>query len=290
MKKYIICLFFIAMWPLTAHAELTVYFFDVGQGDSALVLCDGESMIIDGGPASASDFLYSFIRNTLKLKSLDYMVATHPHEDHIGGLPAVLSAVPVDLILSPTSDWDNDRFQILKRYADAQKAPLLIAYEGDTLHLGGATITILHSWFDAWTTNDMSIVLRVDYGETSILFTGDAEYMSEYMMIDAGYNLQADILKVGHHGSHTSSSMEFLQAVNPSYAVISCGRANGYGHPHQETLDSLKSINAQVFRTDLQGTIICVSDGDTITFIPERETNEDLYMSPQVAVTSEPEE
>ena len=281
VKRIIVLLLLLFFLPVSAFADLTIYYFDVGQADAALICCDGETMIIDGGTSSASDFLYSFIRNTLKLDHLDYMIASHPHEDHIGGLPAVLNAVPVDLILSPTDEWDSERFRDIEKYADAQGAPIIVPEEGDTLHLGGATVTILHSWFDAWTTNDMSIVLRIDYGTTSFIFTGDAEYTSEYMMIDSGLPLAADVLKVGHHGSATSSSTEFLEAVHPKYAVISCGHYNGYGHPHQETLDSLKAFDVNVFRTDLQGTIICRSDGENISFLPERETEEDLFSSPR---------
>ncbi len=280
MKSKLALLLLILFLPVSALADLTIYYFDVGQGDAALVCCDGESMMIDGGPGSVSGFLYSYIRNTLQLDHLDYMVATHPHEDHIGGLPAVLNAVPVDLILSPTNRWDSARFRAIEEYADVQGAPIIVPAEGDTLHLGGATITILHCWFDAWTTNDMSIVLRVDYGNTSFLFTGDAEYTSEYMMIDSGLPLAADVLKVGHHGSTTSTTKEFLEAVHPEFAVISCGKYNSYGHPHQETLDSLKSLGTEVFRTDLQGTINCRSDGTSISFLPERETEEDVFASP----------
>ena len=121
---------------------------------------------------------------------------------------------------------------------------------------------VLHCWPEAWETNDMSIVLRVDYGDTSFLFTGDAEYMSEYMMLDSGWELKADVLKVGHHGSDTSSTQEFIDAVQPDYAVISCGKNNPYGHPAEEVLERLKECT--VLRTDELGTVIMLSDGENI--------------------------
>ena len=270
----------LALLVQTASADLAIHFLDVGQGDAAIILCDGESMVIDGGPPSASSFIYSYIRNTLELEHIDYVIATHPHDDHIGGIAAVLNAVPVDLILTPVLEWDTKRFAAVVRYADMQGASLVAPDEGDVLHLGGAKVTVLHCWPDAWTTNDMSICVRIDYGQTSFVFTGDAEYMSEFMMIDTGRPLKADVLKVGHHGSSTSSTMELLLAVDPTYAVISCGRDNSFGHPHGETLDKLKSLDVQLYRTDLQGTVYCESDGETITFSTEKTTAEDLFIPP----------
>ncbi len=288
MKKVLIWLIVFLLLPLSASADLQVYFLDVGQGDSTLVVCDGESMIIDGGPLSTSDFLYSFIRNTLKLDHMDYMISTHPHEDHVGGLAAVLNAVPVDLILTPTTEWDSKKFESMKTYAAMQGTPISIPNEGDTLHLGGATITILHCWPEARDysgTNDMSIVVRIDYGKTSFIITGDAEMYSEYMMIDSGLPLKADVLRVAHHGSYTACSQQFIDAVDPTYAVISCGEGNSYGHPHQVVLDRL--TNTKLYRTDLQGTILCVSDGTKITFSTERETQENVFIAP---ATIEPEQ
>ena len=252
MRKILIWILVFVLLPLSALADLQVYFLDVGQGDSTLVICDGESMIIDGGPASASEFLYAFIRDTLKLEHMDYVISTHPHEDHVGGISAVLNAVPVDLILSPLTEWNSKKFESMKSLASKQGAPIIVPDEGDTLRLGGATVTVLHCWPEAGTyttTNDTSIVVRIVYGEASIIVTGDAEYTSEYMMIDSGLPLKADVLRVGHHGSYTSTTQEFLEAVGPQYAVISCGKGNDYGHPHQVTLNKLAGI--ELYRTDL---------------------------------------
>lgn len=263
-----------------SKADLTIHFLDVGQGDAAIIQCDGEAMMIDGGPSAASSFVYSYLRNTLKLTLLDYMIATHPHEDHIGGLAGALNAVPVDLILSPITNGDTPPFQALKKYADLQGTPIVVPYEGDQFRLGDAMVYVLHCWPDAWSINDMSIVVRIVYGDTSFMFTGDAEYMSEYMMIDSGMDLKSDVLKVGHHGSSSSSTAEFLQAVSPEYAVISCGKDNDYKHPRPEPLETLKGMQIELFRTDMQGTIICHSDGQSITFETEKKTDEDLFKSP----------
>ena len=246
-----------------AFADLQVTFLDVGQGDAAIVTCDGESMVIDGGLPGSSALMYARCR---ELSNIRYIVATHPHDDHIGGLPAVLNAAPVELILSPVTEWDTNAFNDLSYYASEQGTPIVVPGERDQLPLGEATVTILHCWTEAWATNDMSICLRIDYGETSFLFTGDAEWTSEYMMLDSGMQLGATVLKVGHHGSLTSSTLEFLEAVHPDWAIISCGEDNEYGHPAQETLDALSAVGASVLRTDLSGTISVTSDGERLSW------------------------
>lgn len=268
MKKMFAILLLFLFLPISAFADLQVHFLDVGQGDCTVILCDGEAMVIDGGPANASSFVYSYIKNTLNLEHVDYVISTHPHLDHVYGLSAVLNAVPVDLILTPVLKWDSKAFNSMLKFAEAQGAPLVVPTEGDMLQLGDAVITILHCWPEAieyGRTNDSSIVTRIDYGETSFIITGDAEDWSEYMMIDSGMNLKADVLRVSHHGSYTGSTSEFLKAVKPDYGVISVGKGNGYGHPHQEVLDRLLEVGAKVLRTDEQGTIIMESDGTTIT-------------------------
>ena len=254
-------LLLLCLTPGVALADLSVHFLDVGQGDAALVICDGEAMLIDGGPGSASQFIYTWLRQETDMLSV--MIATHPHDDHIGGLAAALNSVPVDVIYSPVTSWDSKAWQSLERYASAQGTPIVVPNEGDTFALGSAEVTILHCWPEAWTENDMSIVLRVDYGTTSFLFTGDAEEMSEYMMLTDNVPLKADVLKVAHHGSRYSSTPEFIQAVSPLWAVISCGAGNSYGHPHEETLAALGS--AQILRTDQLGTIVFHSDGTSLT-------------------------
>lgn len=214
------------------------------------------------------------------------MISTHPHEDHLSALVAVLNAVPADLILSPVTEWNTKRFEHFMEYADMQGTPVSVPSVGDTMQLGGATVTVLHCWPESvlWQendVNDMSIAVRIDYGETSIIITGDAEATSEYMMMDSGMPLRADVLRIAHHGSMYSTTESFLKAVSPRYAVISCGKGNDNFHPHGRVLNLLKGENVWLFRTDLQGTVKCVSDGKDIKFSVDRWADkEDLYMAP----------
>ena len=233
-------------------------------------------MIIDGGPYGASGKVYSYVRKTLNLRHVDYLVSTHPHVDHVYGLSTVLNAAQVDLVLSPVLQWDSRSFNAMLKYAKKQDAPVTVPEEGDTLKLGNAVVTILHCWPEAIRenrTNDSSIVLRIDYGNTSFLFTGDAEDWSEYMMIDRGAPLKANVLKVSHHGSATASTLEFLKAVSPEYAVISVGADNEHGHPHGIVLSRLESLRCTVLRTDRLGTVVMRSDGESIRIREEKNVN-----------------
>lgn len=265
MKRSVIAVFLLfLLLPSLVLADLEVHFLDVGQGDCAVVLCGGESMVIDGGPKSASHYVYSYIRDTLQLTQIDYVISTHPHADHVGGLAAVMNAAPVDLLLTPVLEWESEAFNDMIQYADAQGTVISIPYQYDELKLGDAVVTILLCWPEAiqyGRTNDSSIILRIDYRETSFLFTGDAEDWTEGMLFDDNVNLKADVLKVAHHGSSHSSSLPFLQAVSPEYAVISVGKGNQYGHPHRAVLDNLKTLGAGTLRTDELGTVIIQSDG-----------------------------
>ena len=276
MKRILLLLMCFLLFPCFAFADMTVYFIDVGQGDSALIVCEGDAMIIDGGVPGSK--VYSFIKEH-GITKLEYMISTHPDEDHVGGLAGVLNAVPVETIFSPVKEWDTKAFKDFKNYADKQGAPISRPYVGDEFYLGGATFKILSCDCSAKTPNEMSICLRIEYGETSFLFTGDVEGYALYQLLTLNAPLQANVLKVSHHGSDKSNPEELLRLVKPEYAVISCGK-NNYGHPAETTLNMLKNQDVDLFRTDLQGTITCVSDGKTITITPEHTAQSDLYAAP----------
>lgn len=262
----IIFLCIIGLWG-SAHADLDIHFIDVGQADAAVIICDGASMMIDGGNVGDSQLIYSYLKNTLKLQSLDVMIATHPHEDHIGGLAAALNCAPANIIYSPVTEYESVAFANLKKYATSD---LTVPDIGEHFQLGSAVVTIINVSDTAYeTVNDWSIVARIDYGETSFLFTGDASTLAEADMLANNVDLNCDVLKVGHHGSTSSSTTPFLQAVSPDYAIISVGKENQYGLPNEVVLQRLISFNTTIYRTDQSGTIICHSDGSTITFTTE---------------------
>ena len=284
MRKLIPVLVVILMLCGTALADMDVYYLDVGQADAAVVVCDNEVMMIDGGNPKDSQFIYSFLKNTLGIDSIDIVVATHPHDDHIGGLPAALNAVDAGLILSPVSEYDSKRFSSLLKYAPQG---VTVPNVDDTYHLGDAVITILDPAAAFGDINDWSIVLRIDYGSTSFLFTGDASADAEWDMLSRGADLDCDVLKVGHHGSESSSSAAFLKAAAPDYAVISVGLVNSFGHPSVNTIDRLTAVGASIYRTDMNGTIRCHSNGRTLSFQTEKSVKSEQHSD--AAVTSDKE-
>ncbi len=252
-----------------AGETLEVHFIDVGQADSALLLCGGQAMLIDGGNAQDSSLVVSYLEK-LEVSHLDYVVCTHAHEDHVGGLSGPLNTCTAASVLSPSSQYESKAFESFIKYTQAQGLFPRRPAPDETFSLGGATVTVLGPRLDYEQVNDTSIVLRVVFGETSFLFTGDMERTAEADLLEAGCPLASTVLKVGHHGSATSTSYPFLREVMPQYAVISVGLDNPYGHPSQEVLSRLYDAGAQVYRTDLLGSVTAVSDGQEIVFTTER--------------------
>lgn len=255
----------------TSNDQFSIHFLDVGQADCSIVLCDGHVLMIDGGNSSDSDFVFSYLRNTLKIDHIDYMIATHPHEDHIGGLAGALNACSVGAIYSPVAEYESREFYSLKKYADRQGIQIEIPTAGDSFELGRAKVQFISPERCYEDLNDSSLVVRITYGDTSFLFVGDAQDEAEYDMVDAHFEIGSTLLKVGHHGSDSSSSSAFLNEVVPRYAVISVGRDNKYEHPHEGVLNRLFNVGATVYRTDQQGTIVCTSDGKELSFATEKE-------------------
>lgn len=273
MKLLITVLLVVALLcsPATSAVEgLQIHFLDVGQADAAIMLCDDEVMMIDGGNANDSQLIYSYLKNTLQIEHIDYIVATHPHEDHVGGLPAVLNACTIGTIYSPVLDYDNDSFQTLKRYAEKQDIPIEYPPVETSFFLGTARVQVLGPSVIYDNVNDMSIILKIVYDDIMFLFMGDAEATAEHVMLEEGRNLQANLLKVGHHGSSSSSTKVFLDAIEPQVAIISVGEDNAYGHPSVDVINRLTEMGTVVLRTDLNGHIVCYCDGDKITIEYER--------------------
>lgn len=250
---------------VSESGSFTIHFIDVGQADSALVTCDGHSMLIDGGNADDSNLVYSVLQRETD-GHLDYVVGTHAHEDHIGGLSGAFEVDTADVTFCPVTEYDSKAFRNFKTRADERGGGITIPAVGDTFTLGEASVTVVAVNSVPEDTNNTSIVIRIVYGDTSFLFTGDAEQETEEKILETGQDIESTVLKVGHHGSSTSTSQAFLDAVSPTYAVISCGKDNSYGHPHSETLAKLSSAGAEVLRTDELGDIYCTSDGTEVTF------------------------
>ena len=258
-------------YPTTQADSLSVHYIDVGQADCALLECAGQYMIIDGGNVDDSDLVVTYLQDQ-GVEQLHTVVCTHAHEDHVGGLAAVLAVYPTEQILSPTRTYSSACFDDFLYYADQQDIAITIPDPGDSFYLGNAEVTVLGPVKSYADPNNTSIVVKVEFGDTSFLFTGDMEKDAETDMLDYGMDVSADVLKVGHHGSSTSTGYRFLYEVDPEYAVISVGTDNTYGHPHRETVAILADAGVPMLRTDELGTILAVTDGSEITFTWEKQS------------------
>jgi competence protein ComEC len=252
--------------------DTLVYFLDVGQGDCELIrLATGENILIDSGTSETAQKLVSCL-NGLGVHKIDTLIATHPHEDHIGGMTQVIKAFEIGKIYMPRiADRDlptTSVYETLLKEIDGKGLKITEAKGGmEIFESGKEKLEIFAPNSSKYTDlNNYSIVTKLTCGEKSFLFTGDAQAESEKEMIAKGYDIKSDVLKCGHHGSSTSTSAAFLKAVGPSAAVISCGVDNDYGHPNKEVLNRLQKAGVTVYRTDLQDTILARCDGKTVVF------------------------
>lgn len=261
---------------LSGSAEAQVYFIDVGQGDSELIRLkdSGIDILIDAGTRSTKQELADYLKE-LGVDDIDILIGTHPHEDHIGGMAKIIEEFPIGTLYLPeTSDEmtpTTKTYESLLDAAESKNVTVRTASAGDVLlEQGNTSFKVLspsHTDYD--NLNDYSIVTRLKVGDTAFLFQGDAETPVEEEILDSGADVSCDVIKLGHHGSSTSSSRAYLEAANPSAAVISCGVGNEYGHPHRETMDLLEKLSITPYRTDTQKTLLAETDGKTIVWQTE---------------------
>ncbi len=245
--------------------QLEVCFIDCGQGDAILIKTPvGEYMLVDGGKVEEGKNISDFLRSQ-GVEQLAVVVGTHPHSDHIGGLAEVIKTFPVQKVYLPRVTHNTAAFEALLNAIKGKNLKISTARQGVEISLSGVEARFIAPVGEGYDNlNNYSAVIRLDYGDNSFILTGDAEEFSEKEMLGSGEKLNADVLKVGHHGSSSSTCPDFVRAVSPQYAVIMCGADNDYGHPHRETLTTLDTAGVKVYRTDLHGTINMKSDGQNI--------------------------
>jgi len=247
---------------------MEVHYINVGQGDSILVRVNNKNMLIDSGPKDNRQNLLNYL-NSLNINTIDYLIATHPHEDHIGSMNAIIKKYTVNKFFSPKVSTSSKNFELMIESLKNNGMKInILNTNTNSLDLGENTkITVLSPLEDENfdNLNNYSAMIKIEYGETSFLFTGDCENLIESNVLSRNKTLlKSDVLKLGHHGSSTSSSEEFLCAVNPSLGIITSGKDNIFGHPHLETLNLLKKYNIKFYNTAYDNTIILISDGNKI--------------------------
>lgn len=247
-------------------STLEVHYIDVEQGDSILIKQGEHSMLIDAGNNDKGTTVWSYLLSQ-NVASLDYAICTHPDADHIGGMDVVLYKLDCESVFMPACEHDTETYEDLIRTIGQREQKVIVPKCGEIYTLGEAQFQVLTDTEKNYgDNNNYSLAIRVTFGETSFLFTGDAEEEAEQDMMNSGLTLESDVYKAAHHGANWANTYEFLTAVNPTYAVVSCGEGNSYGHPRAEVLNDLRSLGVNVFRTDEQGSIVVTSDGVNLTF------------------------
>lgn len=248
--------------------ELMVYFLDVGQADSILIRTGNNNMLIDAGNNEDGALIVSYLKE-LGVEQLDYVVGTHPHEDHIGGMDDIINNFDIETYMMPDVLSTTKTFEDVLTALSNNNLTYLVPKEGSSYDLGSADVKIIYVGEEGGDLNDASVVLKLTYGDNSFLFTGDATSNVEEELLESNANIKSDVLKVAHHGSDYSSTNEFIDAVNPEYAVISVGKNNSYNHPSLNTLEKFNKRNIKVYRTDEDNTIIFTSNGSDLTITTE---------------------
>ena len=254
---------------LNPNDLLTVHFIDVGEGDAILIIQGNYAMLVDGGPAEMGTTVFSYLRDQ-GVERLEYLVATHPFADHIGGLPDVLRRMNVRNVLLPMVYHDTPAYNAFLIAVEDSGSDVAVPFAGHTFSLGDATVTVLSpNPTDEWENRaNYSIVMRIEFGSTSFMLPGDAMREVEANLLDSTARLSSDVLKVARHGASSATTSGFLDAVNPSIAVISAGDNNSF--LSQEVIRRLNNAGVHVFRTDLNGSIVITSDGTTLGVVVDR--------------------
>ncbi len=274
------------------RSGLEIRYLDVGQGDCSLILLpDGKNVLIDAGPDSSADYVVEYLKNE-KIEKIDYLIATHPHEDHIGGMDEVINNFEIGRVYAPkieesdeSTDVSNEQpaavttktYENFLNAVSAKGLKIINGKSGTHIYFSlSLTIDIIAPNSTYYSDiNNYSLVVQMKYAQHRFLFMGDAENYSEQEILEGDYDIKANVIKIGHHGSYSASSNAFIEKVDPDYAIISCGKDNQYGHPHAETLKTLEKNEVNVLRTDLKGTIAVKSDGiNELDFTTERDDSE----------------
>lgn len=255
----------------TATEPLVIHFVDVGHADCTLLSVGETTILIDGGNTGTSFEVLQYLRR-FGIEELDLVVNTHPHGDHLGGIPTVINAIPTKEVWCSTTTFDTYLFDQFTSALDKRDLQINKPAPGTIYSADGLTITVLGP-LEAESTyedlNDTSLVLMIQYGEKKFLFTGDMEAYAENQLVNSLYSLKADVLKVGHHGSYSSTSQAFLNKVDPDYGVVFCQWGNEYEHPHAAPMSRLEKADVELFRTDIMGDIVLVTDGTNLAFLLE---------------------